>query len=598
MWSSNNETKLSVDLQSKQAGDYRVNFRTINEKDGEISHRGLLLTNSSMDKLMETVRDHLHKVQHFNIHTWRLRSKDTDTAMVGRMNFLAYQLEFNYKLKVSIELSHNNVSRLLPPSFDYNGAIDRAWKEFSNKFQHRMLPPSNQGISQEMITFAEKVLASTIGGISYYHGVAKVRDASDGRVDAYGPMQLFTAMPSRVGFPHGFLWDEGFHQLLIQHWDVDLSKTVVKSWFDMMNQQGWIPREIVIDAESIARQPAGFVVQHSDNANPPTFFFTLESMLAMEHNETGQLTKDDLRRLFPRLKAWYKWYNTSQAGKRPSTYRWRGRVPSEEVLNPRTLTSGFDDYPRATHPTDDEIHVDLRCWMAMASRVMAKIANILNMTEESEHYDQYYQLLANNTLLERYHWSPEYSMFCDFGLHSDNVTLTSVEDEHDGTIRYHRNVLTPPRYQCVHDDGYVALFPLLMKLLAPDNPKLERMLRDLTRPELLWTPYGLRSIATTSYYYERFNPDGPYWRGTIWINMNFMTLRALHHYRTTFGPYSNAVGEIYDKLRSNLINNVHQQFKETGYVWEYYSDHNGKGGGNHPFTGWSALIVNIIAERY
>ena len=41
----------------------------------------------------------------------------------------------------------------------------------------------------------------------------------------------------------------------------------------------------------------------------------------------------------------------------------------------QTLTSGLDDYPRASQPTDDERHVDLFCWMAMAREIVHEVAD-------------------------------------------------------------------------------------------------------------------------------------------------------------------------------------------------------------------------------
>jgi Glycosyl hydrolase family 63 C-terminal domain len=43
----------------------------------------------------------------------------------------------------------------------------------------------------------------------------------------------------------------------------------------------------------------------------------------------------------PRLEAWFSWFNTTQAGPVPGSFRWRGRdAATEEELNPLTLNSG------------------------------------------------------------------------------------------------------------------------------------------------------------------------------------------------------------------------------------------------------------------
>ena len=75
---------------------------------------------------------------------------------------------------------------------------------------------------------------------------------------------------------------------------------------------------------------------------------------------------------------------------------------------------------------------------------------------------------------------------------------------------------------------YVSLFPLLMRLLPPASSELGAQIRHLRDPELLSTPYGLRSLARNSSLYLKHNTehDAPYWRGPVWININFLALRV------------------------------------------------------------------------
>lgn len=83
--------------------------------------------------------------------------------------------------------------------------------------------------------------------------------------------------------------------------------------------------------------------------------------------------------------------------------------------------------------------------------------------------------------------------------------------------------------------GYASLFPFLFGLVPHDSPKLEKFLHILTNTRLLNSTFGIRSLSRHDKY---FGKDENYWRGPVWINVNFLTLRALSFYYTNKeGPY-------------------------------------------------------------
>jgi len=308
----------------------------------------------------------------------------------------------------------------------------------------------------------------------------------------YWKASLYTAVPSRSFFPRGFLWDEGFHELLIGSWDLTISKDVVAHWLDLMNQFGWIPREQILGEEARTKVPPEFVVQNVEFANPPTLLFPIRRLLHHYQKTKAPEDAEFFRQIFPRLQVWYSWYNSTQSGSLPTTYRWRGRDPATNLeLNPKTLTSGLDDYPRASHPSNSERHIDLRCWMAEASRILMEIAD--GIGESSAEYRHQWQVLSDNERMNSLHWDPVNLMYSDYGAHTDDVHMNWVLEE-QGTlsppalrttltsVSYNRKrgEKVPPtkiyvrtldegavvKEQFVNHSGYINLFPFLMKLVC------------------------------------------------------------------------------------------------------------------------------------
>lgn len=95
--------------------------------------------------------------------------------------------------------------------------------------------------------------------------------------------------------------------------------------------------------------------------------------------------------------------------------------------------------------------------------------------------------------------------------------------------------------------GYLSLFPFLLELLPSSSPHLGSILTLLRDPDHLWSPYGIRSLSAS---HPEFGQGEDYWKGPIWVQMNYLTLKAL--YKVCLDLLKSAVGADSDDCRIDI----------------------------------------------
>ncbi|KAK3312444.1 glycoside hydrolase family 63 protein, partial [Apodospora peruviana] len=459
--------------------------------------------------------------------------------------------------------------------------------------------------------FSQGILSNLLGGLGFFHGDTKVDNTrapeyqetepefwvgaaaamARAPITTTPPLTLLSHTPSRPFFPRGFLWDEGFHLLPVIEWDLDQAVSVLQSWLNLMDEDGWIGREQILGPEARSRVPEQFQVQYPHYANPPTLsllFPILVSKLTDPSTYAGhpsvylsskERASEMLRALYPLLSRHYQWFRRTQAGNfssayhRPSGaipgegYRWRGRTPKH------CLTSGLDDYPRANPPHPGELHVDALAWVGASAQALQQVAKYLGEDTDAATFEKHVSDVKHN--LDTLHWNAERKTYCDATIDQDG------------------------KYTLVCRDGYMSLFPLLLGLLDAEHPNLPTVLDLLSDESKLWSPYGLRSLSAADPDYHR---DEDYWRGAVWMNLNVLaTLRlrdiGLAREKTGHNTRTRAL-TLAAELRKNLVNTVYNSWEQTGFFWEQYRDETGEGSHSRAFTGWTACVILLLGLQF
>lgn len=530
----------------------------------------------------------------------------TNDIQEGNLHFVQKVFEGEFEFDI---LYSSASAEALISSNDLTNAIKTSVKSFSDRFS-KLLAPKAPFDKSKYQTFARSMFSNLLGGIGYFYGDAVVDKSyapeyeeedegfweetaeARGRSGVHkleGPLELYTSIPSRPFFPRGFLWDEGFHLLPVADWDMDLTLEIVRSWFSLMDEDGWIGREQILGPEARSKVPVEFQVQYPHYANPPTLFLVFEALIEKLNDKPAYKSTSDplegirsahlqhpelaisyLKDLYPLLKRHYFWFRRTQWGdiksydrvafSQKEAYRWRGRTPKH------ILTSGLDDYPRPQPPHPGELHTDLISWMGMMTRSMRRVAETIGESEDAEEFKGYETAIIRN--IDDLHWSQKHQTYCD----------ATIDDYEESVHVCHK--------------GYISIFPFLTGLVAADSPRLGPILDLIGDREELWSDYGLRSLSLKDEFY---GTEENYWRSPVWMNINYLALKSLLTIATTpSSPHQKHASKLYASLRTNLVRTVFDEWELTGFAWEQYNPETGRGQRTQHFTGWTSLVVTIM----
>lgn len=331
-----------------------------------------------------------------------------------------------------------SVATLVAPTSPVDALVTTAISERSTAFEAKFeaafqltqkhMDAAGTAFNESHVRFAHAAFSNLLGGTGFFYGSSLVQHdpASPGVVVESPPKPLFATVPSRSFFPRGFVWDEGFHQIGIAPFDTGIARDVIAHWLGLMDDDGYIAREQILGQSARRRVPDEFVVQHVEHANPPTLVLAIEKMLeAQTRAESSSLHELDafLRLVFPFLERWYDWLLRTQRGPvnevDAATLKWRGRKADDGKLVANTLASGLDDYPRASQPSENEMHVDLLAWMIKMSDVMGIVATRLGLeaTRVGKFETNKARFLRG---LRQFHWNDELQSYFDVGDHSED----------------------------------------------------------------------------------------------------------------------------------------------------------------------------------
>ena len=369
--------------------------------------------------------------------------------------------------------------------------------------------------------------------------------------------------PDTVTYPWQWLWDSCFHAYILRNYYPKLAYTELISLTRFQTTDGFLPH-MSYHGKPSASIPLWGIENRSGLTQPPVIGWALYNLYKASPNV------EMLEYLYPKIRdylnflknirdpdndglisivhPWESGWDDSPRWDEPAriknyTRSSFNRFKYKLVLSYRE--NEWDQQKMIKHTEFNVESVSFNCLYAMSIKKMKNLAEILHIEQDIRQWEERYNKCVTN--IQEKMWNEKLGIYQDL--------------YHTNDQEYAVTIFTPAIF-----------FPMILKI--PSRNQAERLVTHLTNPKKFKLQFLIPTVSADE---PSFDPSA-YWRGTVWINVNFLVSMGLLKYG-------------FRKIVSDISKGSIDLIKREGFR-EYFNPISGEGLGAKEF-GWSVLAFEI-----
>ncbi len=414
-------------------------------------------------------------------------------------------------------------------------------------------------------------------------------------------------IPSKGLYPFQWKWDSGWIAIGLAHYDMERAKTEIRTLLDAQWENGFIPH-IIFHNESDTYFPgpnfhqselhplAHKKYRSTGMTQPPITGFVLLEMYRIAKDKEGMMDfiKEEIDKVYQNHTYFYTQRDPLDEGLVYIYHNWESGTDNSPIWDDIWNTM---DPPKYTFERRDTTHVDSS--QRPSKREYDYYLYLIDIAKEHRYDDRKIAetspFLVQDPLFNAMLIKSNSALMELYGLIGGNKDKIAVLEqwqkksiasfnsklyysEHGAYVHYDLRNDKPIPY--LSSSSFTSLYAGI-----PDEKRAAKMVAALSQKFGGEDKYLCASFDPT---HERFNPR-KYWRGPVWINVNWM----LYHGLKDYGYH-----ELAERVKSDTL----ELMAKNGF-FEYFdcrkknpdTDNSGYGGDN--FSWSAALAIDLLNEE-